>query len=142
MDFPKVGFKYVFSLITVTTLLVYIIDLPTLITQESALVKEYYVKNYFTHFLLDVILIAIYLGISHYFMDLFQISDKFMQFVFVALVTACISGLFYIYFITSPKSSTFFSRWFHTVKSKAILYDMVLVSSVFFVYRFFWKDFL
>lgn len=141
MDFSKIGFKYVFSLITVTTLLVYVIDLPTLLTKEPALVKEYYVKNYFTHFLLDVILIAIYLGISHYFMELFQISDKFMQLLFVAVITACISGLFYIYFIRSPKSSTFFSRWFHTVKSKAVIYDMILVSSVFFVYRFFWKDF-
>lgn len=141
MDFSKIGFKYVFSLITVTTLLVYVIDLPTLLTKESALVKEYYIKNYFTHFLLDVILIAIYLGISHYFMELFQISDKFMQLMFVAFVTACISGLFYIYFIRVSKSSTFFSRWFHAVKSKAIIYDIILVSSVFFVYRFFWKDF-
>ena len=132
----KYTFAYLFSLVTVTTILVYVLDVPTIITNAPSLVKTYYYTNYASNFLLDVVLVAIYLGVSYYVNKSFGITEFWKQFGIVALITLCISGAFFLYFINTPKTSNFFSIWFHSVKYKALIYDIVLVSSVFAVKKF------
>jgi hypothetical protein len=34
-------------------------------------------------------------------------------------------------FLSYPKNSTFFSRWFYKTKFKAVIYDIILVSSIY-----------
>lgn len=141
MNIQKRAFQYLFSLITVTTVLVYGLNLPSYITNNKTLVKEYYDTNYFQNFLLDIVLIAIYLGIAYKMMQQFNITDILGQLFTVVFVTLAISGFFYLYFILTPKSSSFFSRWFHTVKHNAVIYDILLVGSVFMVDKLCWNNF-
>ena len=141
MSIQKRAFQYLFSLITVTTVLVYGLNLPSYITNNTSLIKEYYDTNYFQNFLLDIVLIAIYLGIAYKMMQQFNITDILGQLLTVVFVTLAISGFFYLYFILTPKSGSFFSRWFHTVKYNAVIYDILLVGSVFMVDKLCWNNF-
>lgn len=135
-DFQKCAFSYLLALATVTSVLIYGLNLPTIITGNVGLVKEYYYSNYMSSFLLDVVLIAIYLGIAYMISDFLKISSFVEKWVIVVFVTCIISGAFYLYFISRRPTNMFFSRWFHSVKMKAIVYDVILVSSVFAVKYF------
>lgn len=135
----KPVFIYLFSLISVTTILVYVLDLPNLLTNASHLVKQYYYTNFVSSFVLDIVLVAIYLGIASYVAQLWNMQSFFSQMGVVALTTLFISGAFFLYFTNTPKTSQFFSVWFHTVKYKAVIYDILLVSSVFAVQKFLTK---
>ena len=138
-QYVKPVFIYLFSLVSVTTILVYFLDLPTLLTNASHLVKQYYYTNYASSFLLDIVLVAIYLGIASYISQVSNFRTFFSQFAVVIITTLLISGAFFLYFTNTPKTSQFFSIWFHTVKHKAVIYDMFLVSSVFAVQTFLTK---
>ena len=135
-DFQRCVFSYLLALATVTTLLIYGLNLPTLVTGNVGLVKEYYYNNYMSSFLLDVVLIVVYLGIAYMASNFLKISSFVGEWMMVLLVTLLISGGFYLYFLSRPQTKTFFSRWFHSVKFKAVIYDMILVSSVFAVKNF------
>ena len=132
----KYIYSYLLSLFSVTTVLVYGIELPRRITGETALVKEYYYKNYMSSLVLDIVLVFIYLWIAWFVMRKMNVNTYWKRISIVALVTACISGAFYLYFISNPKTSSFFSKWFHTVQYKAVIYDVILVSAVYMVYHF------
>ena len=135
-DFQRCVFSYLLALATVTTLLIYGLNLPTLVTGNVGLVKEYYYNNYMSSFLLDVVLIVVYLGIAYMASNFLKIYSFVGEWMMVLLVTLLISGGFYLYFLSRPQTKTFFSRWFHSVKFKAVIYDMILVSSVFAVKNF------
>ena len=126
-------YSYLFAYATITTVLVYGINLPTLVTGETSLVKTYYNDNYKTNLLLDIVLVFIYLSIACLVMKQFSMTNLFSKLVIVVLVTILISGGFYMYFISQPQSKSFFSKWFHTVKYKAVIYDILLVGSIFLV---------
>ena len=132
-DFQTCAFSYLLALATVTSVLIYGLNLPTLVTGNVGLVKEYYYNHYMSSFLLDVVLIAVYLGIAYMVSDFLKISSFVGEWMMVLLGTFFISGGFYLYFLSRPQTNMFFSRWFHSVKFMAVIYDMILVSSVFVV---------
>jgi hypothetical protein len=134
-------YAYLLSFAFTTVLLIYTINLPTIVTGEKELVKTYYLTNYKSNLILDVFLIAIYLGIAKVGIRYFKLSDVWKRILMVIIVTCIISSVFYIYFISTPKTSHFFSRWFHTVGFKAVIYDMILVSATYYTYECLLKKF-
>tara|TARA_B110000305_G_C18867310_1_gene371507 strand:+ start:105 stop:536 length:432 start_codon:yes stop_codon:yes gene_type:complete len=130
---------YIISLLIVTVVFIYGLNLPTIITGNKILVKEYYYDHFLESLLLDIVLIAIYLNIAFYVFQKLQLKSFLGKLLVVAVVTMLISGGFYLYFIYNKKSSMFFSRWFHTVRHKAVIYDIILISLVFSVYKYIQK---
>lgn len=127
----KYIYSYIISYFTITSILVYGLNIPALITGNESLVHEYYVKNYKFNLLFDLFLIFGYLVISNYFISYFSVKDISMQLLITLMTTVVISGIFCMYFILQPRTQSFFSRWFHTVKEKHLYYDIVLVGSIF-----------
>jgi len=124
--------SYIISFTFVTVICVYLLDLPTIISQAPDLVNEYYYKKAVQSFLYDLILVATYIAISMYIAKVFNIESYAYQTVVVALVTMFISSSFMVYFQhcgCDPR--IFFIRWFKRVGFKAVLYDMGLVSSIY-----------
>ena len=126
--------SYTLSFATITTVLVYGLRLPTRITGNRDLVKTYYIDRFVSSTILDFFLIGLYLlaamGLMRFLPAMAQHSLGW-QIGTVALATILISGAFAWYFLSRPQTSQFFSRWFHAVGMKAVIYDIVLVSSVF-----------
>lgn len=129
-----VSFIYAYSFTMV--FLVYILKLPTLVTGNTKLVEEYYAKNFNYTFILDFFLFLIYLSISLFFISYLNITNFFNKILTVASVTTIISGLFFIYFMNTKKTNSFFSRWFHAVSYKAIVYDILLLTFTYVLYQY------
>lgn len=132
-----VSFIYAYSFTMV--FLVYILKLPTLVTGNTKLVEEYYAKNFNFTFVLDFFLFLTYLSISLFFIDYFNIKNFFNKVLMVALITTIISGVFFVYFITSKKTDSFFSKWFHAVSYKAVVYDILLLTFTYTIYQYLYK---
>ena len=129
-----VSFTYAYSFTMV--FLVYILKLPTLVTGNTKLVEEYYAKNFNYTFILDFFLFLIYLSISLFFISYLNIKTFLNKILTVASVTTIISGLFFIYFMNTKKTNSFFSRWFHTVTYKAVIYDILLLTFTYIIYTY------
>jgi uncharacterized membrane protein YjjP (DUF1212 family) len=129
-----VSFTYAYSFTMV--FLVYILKLPTLVTGNTKLVEEYYANNFNYTFILDFFLFLIYLSISLFFISYLNIKTFFNKILTVASVTTIISGLFFIYFMNTKKTNSFFSRWFHTVTYKAVIYDILLLTFTYIIYTY------
>ena len=146
MDYSTI-YSYLLSFAFSTVFLVYLGKLPYLVTGEKELVRLYYNTNYATNIPLDILLIAVYLSVATTLMNWLQISKKMsyqkygLEFLIVILTTLAISGGFYYYFVSAPITSSFFSRWFHKVGFNAVLYDCILVSFTYGVFRFLQQQF-
>lgn len=126
-------FAYLLSFTLITVIYVYILNIPTYISQAPDLVTEYYYKNAIYSFILDVFLIAFYISIAMYAGEFLQISkkDNAQQILAVIITTTLVSSLFMVYFLSFGEPKSFFYRWFARVKYKAVMYDVILVSSVY-----------
>lgn len=140
MNYPKLFISYVFSFCLCSLLLIYALRLPCYISQNKELVEEYYYKNAFTFLSLDFVLIAIYFLIAAFFIWICHVESNALQLITVALVTLIISGAFCLYFVYTPQSRNFFSRWFHAVSWKAVLYDIFFLMIVFTVMMQFYQS--
>jgi len=128
--------SYIFSFAFTTVLLAYIVKLPYLITGNKTLINEYYSKKFVSSAILDIFLFGIYIYISQFFINYFKINNITYKLIAVAITTIIISGSFFIYFINKPSDNTFFSRWFHTVGYKAIVYDVILITFSYMIYNY------
>ena len=127
-------FSYFLSLSLVTVILVYTLDLPTLISGAPDLVGEYYYDNPVKSFVLDIFLIAAYISMGMILSNMLNIShdNQSGQISSLALATGIISSMFMGIFLMQNNSS-FFSRWFRTVGFGAVIYDIIIVCSVYVV---------
>ena len=133
MNYLKLFISYIFSFCLCSLLLIYALRLPFYLSQNKELIDEYYYKNAFTYLSLDFVLIAIYLLIAALFIWWIKVESNALQLITVMIVTLVISGAFCLYFVFTPQSRNFFSRWFHTVSWRAVLYDVFLIMIVFTV---------
>ena len=126
-------FSYFLSLSTITALFIYIFNLPEFITSAPNLINEYYYKNAISAFIFDIFLIAIYISCSMLIAKFLKVkgNDNTKQIVILAFTTLLISGSFMIYFLSGGSPNTFFSRWFKKTSYKALIYDLILVCSVY-----------
>ena len=139
MDFLKyikyfIAFTLAFNFCIL--LFVYILNLPVLITGNKILVNEYYFKNIHHSILFDTILVAIYLIIAKIIIKLFNINNIFYKSIVVFITTIVISGIAYIYFIFRPITKNFYSRWFHSVGLKGILYNIIIIIFIYLLYEY------
>lgn len=128
-------FSYFISLVFVTVVVIYLLDVPTIISGAPDLVKEYYYDNAIGSFILDFFLVAFYISVAMFVSDLLNIrpDDHAKQVVLLTLVSMLISTSFMFYFVGGGAKGTFFHRWFTRVGWNAVLYDGMLVSSIYIV---------
>jgi hypothetical protein len=132
---------YTLSYFTITTIFVYLLNLPQLITNDKkGLIKEYYKDNFVNVIIFDYFLIMFYLLFNQLFIKLFNIQSIIGQIIINILGTLFISGSFMIYFLNQRyNKNSFFSKWFYSVKWKAVLYDIFLILLCFTLIKIFYQ---
>ena len=117
--------------------LVYLLKVPYQFagTNNQDLVDLYYFTDYKRNIPLDILVVGVYLAISHAIIVYSQLQPLWAHLLIVIATTACISSAFYWYFVSYSKSSNFFSRWFTRVGFRAVFYDMFYVGFTYFVFR-------
>ena len=128
---------YFITFIISTILIVYILQLPTVITRQKNLVQEYYYDNFFNSFVFDLFLILVYLLLSQLVIYGLNATYLLTRIILVAITTLCISGAFYLFFISRPlNKDVFFSRWFYAAGFRAVIYDIVLLTITYSILMF------
>lgn len=130
-------FAYFTSLILVTVFIIYQLNLPGYLTGAHDLIKEYYYDHLIESFVLDVFLFAGYIAVGMFFINLLKIKENSQKLITVAISSFLITTFFITLFNYNKYSnqSSFFSRWFKRVGMLAAFYDMLIVSSVFVLYK-------
>ena len=138
----KRGSAYFLSLCIVTTIYVYMMNIPEFISQAPDLVVEYYYDRALESFVLDIFLVAAYISVAMYAGKLLKINqkDNVQQLIVLCVTTIAISGSFMLYFNTGGSPGTFFSRWFKQVGYKAVVYDVLLICSVYVLMMVLYKS--
>ena len=131
--------SYILSLINVTIILIYVLDLPGYLTGANNLVKEYYYKNAVSSFILDIVLVALYISAAMYVTTYFGNLNNALELLIVSATSALISTIFLFVFKTGFAKGSFFHRWFKQVGFLAVMYDVLLVSSVFVLMKIIYK---
>lgn len=119
------------SLFSVT----YSLRVPYRLTQ-SPLVKEYYETNYVTSIPIDLLFIGCYFVAALQIANALGMNTYIEKLMIVGLTTAFLTSAFCFYFRSTPKTDNFFSRWFHAVGYASVLYDVILLMTVFVVYSY------
>ena len=127
--------SYLLSLTLVSIVIIYILNVPGYITGADKLIKEYYYDNALNSFILDIGLIAVYIFISELVSYLLNVKTNSGKLLVTIGSVLAISTTFMIYFLSQPQTKSFFSRWFYKVGFNAVIYDIILVSSVYLVYK-------
>jgi len=130
---------YLSSIIIVTGVFIYGLNLPYVIVGETKLIHEWYYENALGSFLSDIVIITAYIQIGLWVSRMFQtkylhrfVSDT-MGLVFV---TCLLDVIFMMIFYNGSKynyisASSFFVRWFGDVGPIVIFYDIILVLLVY-----------
>ncbi len=128
--------SFLFAYLFVTIVEIYLLHFPIVITGESAssIVKEYYYKNWKTNLPLDFLLVVAYFVIAEWIWNTARIIQTSQRLLVLVAVTVVISGAWCVWYTSRPQTASFFSRWFHKVGWQAVLFDVVLLSSIYLVY--------
>ena len=102
-----------------------VLDIPTLLSGAPGLVREYY-GPLAKALALDYILVGLYLAAGQWLAKRLSVP----LWVGSASAAVIISGGFFLYFVLSPPTGSFFSRWFRKARGSAILYDILLVACI------------
>lgn len=126
--------NYIVSFSSVMLILVYLVDLPYLVTGKRKIVDEYYIKNLKTNIPLDFVFVFLYFLVAEIVSYYLKIKNKNKIFI-VGLVTAILTSGFCYYFTSRPvDKKNFFSVWFNTVGYSSTVYDVILLMSIYYVY--------
>ncbi len=125
---------YLLAFALCTVILVYVLNVPGLLSGKQNLVDEYYKDNFLITIPLDIFLVFAYLLIAQLIIYGIGTKNMLLRFLIVALTTSAISGFFYNMYISSPlNKESFFSRWFYGAGIYAVLYDIIYVTLVYAV---------
>ncbi len=122
--------SYFISYCILTLIIVYVLKIPNLITGQTELIKEYYYTNSVSSFFLDLFLIYFYIKFASYIGKVFKINTNYKKILLVAVITFMISTSFMLLFL-KQNNNLFFTRWFKSAGFNAVLYDIVIVTSIF-----------
>lgn len=137
---PSKLLSYTMVYFAVYMLIVYLLRVPYYISNSESLANEYYVTNFLTNIPLDYVLVLIYLEIALFVSRQLGLRQYFTKtLMVVVLTTALLTGSFLLYFTQSRQTQSFFSRWFHTVTWRSVVYDMIILGSVYYGYEFMCK---
>jgi len=128
---------YSIAFCCITFLLVYVIPLATIISNQPKLVNDYYYKKFNQHFIFDFFLVGVYI-------ILFEFFKKYTDFnihILMSLICVSIAITAYVLIVHVFKNkSSFFYDWFTKAGVfRAATYDIILVNSILFVYSFLLK---
>jgi len=125
---------YTISYVFLTYVLVYVFKIPNLILNNEKLVKEYYGDKMVHSFIFDYVLIFVYVIIMEVIVTYKDITEFTKKLMVLIVVILCISGSAMYYFLSRKMTNSFFSRYFHYVKGRGLLYDMLLVILIYIGY--------
>ena len=128
--------SYILSFVISTIIIVYIFNFPLLISNQPELVNEYYYQNAWYMIPFDFVIISLYFLSAYGISKLFKLKDDSDKILALILSVILISGTFYLIFINSPMTNSFFSRWFHKAGYSTVLYDIIFLT---FMYSLFLK---
>ena len=84
----------------------------------------------------DFIFVAFYLAVGLFISHVFKVNRLATQTLVIAATTCALTGFFCILFRSKPlDTSSFFSRWFHSVGFKSVVYDAIIVCAIFVVMK-------
>lgn len=127
---------YTLAYILVTLVDVYVLNLPGWITEEYGLVKEFYIKNGAKNIFIEWFVLLVYIGTTHLIVQKYKIKDNAYKLGVMAAVTLSLSGLASLLFVNTPAlRNTFFYRWFKQTGFKTLVYDVIIISSIYVVFH-------
>jgi len=125
---------YLVSFVLTTAVVVYGLNLPAYLSGSPKLVYEYYYTHFWKSNLLDVFLIAGYIWAGMVLAWVLGIAGSMAgQVTGIAVASAAISSAFAAWFLSNPRSSSYFSRWFHSAGWSAVVYDIIIVTTIYWV---------
>jgi hypothetical protein len=127
---------YTIAFCTGLFLITYLLKLPHLITGNPNIVNIYYIKNYVKNVPLDYLFVLGYLLIASLIIKISETKNNYIKIFIVGLTTLVLTSLACYYFTSKPLTSNFFSKWFHTVKYSSIIYDVILLLTIYVIYLF------
>ena len=127
--------SFIFACFVSLFAVTYSLRVPYRLT-KSPLVKEYYETNYVTSIPIDLFFIGCYFVVALKIANAFGMNTYIEKLMIVGLTTAFLTSAFCFYFRSTPKTDNFFSRWFHAVGYASVLYDVILLMTVFVVYSY------
>ena len=117
-------------------LITYVLKLPHIITGKPNIVNIYYIKNYVKNVPLDYLFVLCYLLVSYLFIKLCNTNNNYIKTIIVAVTTLILTSLFCYYFVSKKVTKNFFSQWFHTVGYSSVIYDIILLVTIYIIYLF------
>mgnify|MGYP000867134677 CR=1 FL=1 len=138
-EYVKRAISYFLSLTIVTFFLIYILNVPGYLTGADKLIDEYYYKNMVGSFIFDIFICAIYISIAMIVTSYLNIKDNTYELLAVMATCIVISSIFMILFKNGFHKGSFFSRWFSKVGFRGVVYDSILVSTIFVVMKIIYK---
>lgn len=127
---------YIISFCVGVFTITYLLKVPHLITGNSDIVNEYYLSNFTKNLPLDFLFVLLYFLFGHIFIRFFNIEKNSTKILIIALCTVILTGGFCYYFTSRKQTTNFFSKWFHTVGYSSILYDVLLLVSIYIIYLY------
>ena len=128
------GFYYSISYIISTFIIVYALQIPSVLFDKE-FVQEYYYNTPFStasYIALDFVLIIIYILIASIVIEFIETKH---QYITVGMTSFLIGSTFCFLFRSLPKNETFFSRFFHTQGYASALYDAIYTLTIYSIYR-------
>ena len=128
--------KFILSFVVSYFIVVYTLQIPSLLTNNNPIIKEIYYTKAHQMLPLDFLFIIIYIWIAKYLLSHIKKKTTIKEdIVFIAIITAVLTTLFCYYFRSSPVNpSNIFSRWFHSIGYRSVIYDIIIVCSVYILY--------
>jgi hypothetical protein len=126
--------NFLLAFILITIIGVYILNVPSLLTGHREVVDLYYKKNWKWSIPLDFFLVVVYFAIAKFVWNVFNIEKTAERLLALVATTILLTGGWCIWFNSRPMTKSFFSIWFHKVGWRAVLYDVILLSSIYIIY--------
>lgn len=117
-------------------IITYLLKIPHIVTGNPKIVNQYYLTNFTTNIPLDYLFVLLYYLVGHIFIQIFKVKKDINKILVIAITTALLTTGFCYYFTSSKQTSTFFSKWFHTVGYSSVIYDVLLLVFIYIIYLY------
>lgn len=128
---------YLLSFCYSTIMLVYLYPIPKYISNQGALVHEYYYKNFTSSLIFDFFLVGAYLLVFE-FLRKFVNKGFIWDHLLLSFICIFVAGFAYHIIVNINKNkNVFFYKWFTQAGLfRAVSWDIILVNTIYFIYRF------
>ena len=84
-------------------LIVYLVNIPMLLTGKKNIIKEYYYDNFLKNIPMDYVLVLIYLLVGMFFIKLLKLKSNLYKLLVIVITTGILTGGFCYYFFRIHK---------------------------------------